>query len=112
MSAEPRPATGPAEPLSIEQVRKIASLARLALSPAQAEEFRSTLSAVLAYAERLGALDLSGVEPMASPLDATSRPQADDPEPPLSGELAMRLSPESFGGFIKVPKVLGEGGGA
>lgn len=98
--------------LSAEDVRKVAKLARLALTDAQAEEYRSSLSAVLGYVDRLRELGLDGVEPMAHPSDATNRLAEDVPGGTLANEVLMSIAPEKEPPFIRVPKVLGEGGGA
>lgn len=100
--------------LSAEQVRKVASLSRLALSDAQVEEYRTRLSAVLGYIDRLRELDLAGVEPLWNPVETTNRLADDVPGPTLGNDALMAMLP---GGapmppYIKVPKVLGEGGGA
>ena len=66
-----------------------------------------------------GSLDLDGVEPMARASDEPARLRDDEPGEPLPGQTLADLAPqvEEFhdadGGvqrFIRVPKVLGEGG--
>src|SRR5207302_8437292 len=47
------------------QVRHVARLARLALSPEEEERFAAQLGHVLEYIERLSAVDVSGVEPLS-----------------------------------------------
>lgn len=98
--------------LSADQIRKIARLARLALSAEQIEAARPQLAAVLTYVQRLQSLDLRGVEPLTHPGDLTTRPDADTPGPTLAPDDLKRLAPEMFESFIKVPKVLDEGSGA
>jgi aspartyl-tRNA(Asn)/glutamyl-tRNA(Gln) amidotransferase subunit C len=99
-------------PLSADQVRKVARLSRLAISDDKAEEYRAKLAAVLGYMERLQELDLSGVEPMTNVAGAVNRLDADTPGPMLGAHALMKMAPESLPPFIKVPKVLDEGGGA
>jgi aspartyl-tRNA(Asn)/glutamyl-tRNA(Gln) amidotransferase subunit C len=103
---------GGSEGLTEADVRKVAALARLELGPERVEAMRRELGAVLGYVERLRGLDLAGVEPMAHVGEGTNRLDEDVPGPTLSGEALRRIVPESFGPFLKVPKVLGEGGGA
>lgn len=97
------------QPLSPEQVRKVATLARLKLSDTQLEQYRHQLGAVLDSMHRLKALDLSGVEPMTSPLDLTNRLADDEPGPTLTNEQLMALAPRhaAHPPFIAVPKVIG-----
>lgn len=96
--------------ISAEQVRKIAALARLALTDDQVERFRGDLSAVLAYVERLRELDLSGIEPLANPVDEHNRLRDDEPAAAIPREALLRNAPASEGPFIAVPRVLGDGG--
>jgi aspartyl-tRNA(Asn)/glutamyl-tRNA(Gln) amidotransferase subunit C len=110
MSA-PNPHARP-EPLSADAVRKVASLSRLALTDAEVVQFQSQLGTVLTYIERLRELDLTGVEPLAHVGELFNRLRDDTPGPTLSNEQAMALAPDAMGAFYKVPKVLGDGGGA
>ncbi|MEQ8768933.1 MAG: Asp-tRNA(Asn)/Glu-tRNA(Gln) amidotransferase subunit GatC [Phycisphaerales bacterium] len=98
--------------LSIEDVRKVARLARLAVSDADAERYRAELAAVLGYIERLGEVDVAGVEPMAHVADAVNMLRDDEPGAAFDPSVVEKLAPEAADGFIRVPKVLGEGGGA
>lgn len=98
--------------LSEAEVRKVAQLARLALPPERLQAMQRDLGAVLGYVERLRTLNLEGVEPMAHVGEATNRLDDDTPGPTLAPEALKRIAPETLGPFLKVPKVLGEGGGA
>ncbi len=60
--------------LSLDEVRRIAVLARLKLSPEEEQLFRGQLSAVLDYVALLGELDVSAVEPMTHALAAGESP--------------------------------------
>ena len=98
--------------LSAEEVRRIARLARLEISDAEAEEYRASLSAVVGYMSRLRDVDLSGVEPLAHIGDTHTRLDEDVPSSSLSNDALMKLAPDRWEGFVKVPKVLDDGGGA
>lgn len=98
--------------LSADYVRKVARLARLAPTDAQVETYRTQLSAVITYMERLKSLDLAGIEPLTSVGDFTNRLDADAPGPTLPNSALMKMAPDRAEPFIKVPKVLDEGGGA
>lgn len=98
--------------LSIEDVRKVARLAKLAVTDADAERYRAELAAVLGYVERLREVDVSGVEPMAHVSGETNKLREDDPGATLDREALMRMAPDAGDGFVRVPKVLGDGGGA
>lgn len=98
--------------LSPDYVRRIAKLARLSLTDAQVAEYGSRMSAVLGYMNRLRELNLDDVEPMANVGGTTNRLDDDVPGPVLSNDALMKIAPETMPPFVKVPKVLGEGGGA
>ena len=55
-------------PLSGEEVRWVAHLARLELSSNELETMGRQLSSILAYVEQLGSVDTGNVEPLAHPL--------------------------------------------
>jgi|GEM_PF-215827 len=97
---------------SADYVRKVARLSRLALTDAEVDAYRTKLSAVVTYIERLRALDLSGIEPLANVADTVNRFRDDVPGPTLPNAAFMRMAPDTLPPFIKVPKVLGDGGGA
>ncbi|MDX2116317.1 MAG: Asp-tRNA(Asn)/Glu-tRNA(Gln) amidotransferase subunit GatC [Planctomycetota bacterium] len=94
--------------LSADDVQRVARLARLALTPAQLEESRVQLAAILRYVEQLRELDLTGVEPMSHPGDANNRLDDDTPREPMARDAFLRIAPATEGDYLKVPKVLGE----
>ena len=100
------------ERLSDDDVRHVAKLARLKLDDAQVHAFAEQLSDVLAYVRKLDELDVSNVEPMAHPTDMVNRFRDDTPGRPISVDQALANAPAADTPFFKVPKVLGDGGGA
>jgi len=100
------------EPLSPDYVRRIAKLSRLSLTDAQVADYGARMTAVLGYMDRLRELKLDDVEPMANVGGTTNRLDDDTPGPTLSNEALMEIAPDTMPPFVKVPKVLGEGGGA
>jgi aspartyl-tRNA(Asn)/glutamyl-tRNA(Gln) amidotransferase subunit C len=100
-----------AEPkLTLEEVRKVARLARLALTDDEADTMRAQLEQILTYMAELDGVDVSGVEPTyhAIPMDAPLRP--DVIRPGLPREEALAAAPASEAGGFAVPKVMeGEG---
>ncbi|MEM1330355.1 MAG: Asp-tRNA(Asn)/Glu-tRNA(Gln) amidotransferase subunit GatC [Planctomycetota bacterium] len=103
------------EPLSADQVRHIARLSRLALTDEEVEADRERLTALLGYAERIASLPLEGVEPLVHPTleddeEQTLRP--DEPGAPFASDVIKGLAPATDGPYVRVPKVLGDGGGA
>ena len=51
--------------LSLEEVEKIATLARLELTEEEKSAFQKQLSSILAYVEKLQAVETSDVEPLS-----------------------------------------------
>jgi len=97
--------------LTDADVRRVARLARVAISETEIPTMREQLGAILGHAQRLLELDLSGVEPMTSPIDATAPMRGDAPGPTIDTDGFLRMAPESVPPFLKVPKVIGGGSG-
>ncbi len=97
-----------AEQLSLDEVRHVAKLARLRLTNQELEQYRSQLSAVLEHIAKLNELDVTGVEPMAHPSDATNRLDEDVVGESMPVEQLLAIAPAVEGQFLAVPKVLGE----
>ena len=95
-----------------EEIRKIAKLARLGLSEAQVAAFGPQMSAILGHMDTLRGLDLEGVEPLTHIGEGVNRLDADEPGPVLEAGKLMEMAPEKMEPFVRVPKVLGDGGGA
>ena len=98
--------------LSPDDVRKVARLSRLAIPEDQVESYRAQLQAVLGYVERLREVNVEGVEALTHVADSVNRLDDDIPGPTLTNETLMKMAPETVPPFVKVPKVIGDGGGA
>jgi aspartyl-tRNA(Asn)/glutamyl-tRNA(Gln) amidotransferase subunit C len=90
------------------QVRHVARLARLALSPEEEERFAAQLGHVLEYIERLNAVDVSGVEPLSFAGDeqAGLPLRADEPHQSLSREKVLAQAPQHDGEAFVVPRII------
>ncbi|MEO1316535.1 MAG: Asp-tRNA(Asn)/Glu-tRNA(Gln) amidotransferase subunit GatC [Pseudomonadota bacterium] len=91
-------------------VRKVARLARIAVREDEEEQLAGELSGVLDWIEELQAVDVEGVEPMASvhPLDL---PRRADTLTAAEGEAGIQdkvlaNAPDARQGFYAVPKVV------
>ncbi len=92
--------------LSLEQVRHVATLARLSLTPEEERTMQQQLSAILEAVEALGPLDTSAVEPTShAGLDAV-RWREDAVRPSLPPERALGNAPARVGTSFAVPKIL------
>ncbi len=94
--------------LSLEDVRRIASLARLQLSPEEERLFAGQLSAILDYVRQLEELDVSAVEPMTHALAAGGEVplREDEVRPGLAPERALAAAPAREGTCFKVPRII------
>ncbi len=57
-------------PLDLEQIRRIARLTRVAVSEPEDAAAAEQLNTLLGLIEQMQAVDTTGIEPMAHPLDA------------------------------------------
>jgi len=87
-------------------VKYVAHLARLALTPEEEQRIGAQLGQVLDYIEKLKEVDVSGVEPTAHafPLINVTRP--DEVRPSISNEDALRNAPAHANGLFIVPKIV------
>ena len=90
------------------QVRHVARLARLALSPEEEERFAAQLAHVLEYIERLQAIDVEGVEPLSFAGDAQAgiALREDEVRPSLPREKILAQAPEQDGQAFVVPRII------
>jgi aspartyl-tRNA(Asn)/glutamyl-tRNA(Gln) amidotransferase subunit C len=92
--------------LSLEQVEHIAELAKLRLTDKEKERFREQLSDILAYAERLQALDTEAIPPTATVLPLRTVLRPDVPQPSMPREDILANAPAAQDGCFVVPAVL------
>jgi aspartyl-tRNA(Asn)/glutamyl-tRNA(Gln) amidotransferase subunit C len=87
-------------------IKYVAHLARLALTPEEEQKLAAQLHDVLAYIEKLKEVDVTGVEPTAHafPLINVTRP--DELHESMSNEDALRNAPAKANGLFMVPKIV------
>lgn len=88
------------------EVENIAHLARLAISEEDVPEYARELSNILELVEQMNAVDTSGVEPMAHPLDMAQRLRPDEVTETDQRELFQKNAPSVEAGLYLVPKVI------
>ena len=86
-----------------EQVLHVAKLARLKLTDDEVERMSGELSTILENIERIGELDLGGVEPTSHVVDLENVLRADEPRPSLPRERALENAPDAASGGFRVP---------
>ena len=92
--------------LSLDQIAKIAELARLELSPAAAAALQQELNGILAMVDRMQAVDTRGVEPMSHPQQAMQRLREDGVTERDQREKYQAGAPATEDGLYLVPKVI------
>ncbi len=89
-------------------VRYVANLARLDLDEEEIRTFQGQLGTILEYVEKLGELDLEGIEPTAYPSPVFDRMDADEPRPGLAPSALLDNAPDQASGQVRVPKVVAD----
>jgi aspartyl-tRNA(Asn)/glutamyl-tRNA(Gln) amidotransferase subunit C len=87
-------------------VNKIARLARIAITDAEASRLAPELDNILGWIEQLGEVDTSGVEPMTSVIANTLRLRDDVVTDGGLRDDLMANAPQGDHGFFTVPKVI------
>jgi aspartyl-tRNA(Asn)/glutamyl-tRNA(Gln) amidotransferase subunit C len=87
-------------------VSRVARLSRLELSPEELDRFRHQLGDILAYVQRLNALDLGDAPPAEHPRAAANVLREDEVRPGLSQEEALANAPAVENGYFVVPPVI------
>jgi len=89
-----------------DTVKRVARLARIAVSDTEAEKLTGDLNTILGFVEQLNEVDVSGVEPMTAVV-AMKMKMRDDVV--TDGEKAAKVlanAPGGNGEFFVVPKVV------
>lgn len=104
--------------VSIEEVRRVAELANLELTPDEEPRMQRDLNAILGHVRQLQELDTTGVPIMAqvgdllahmhqAEVDSTGAElRPDEIRPSIDRAAVMQSAPETDGRFFKVPKVI------
>ena len=93
--------------IDIDQVRYIAHLARLELSPQEEEKFTHQLERILSYVEKLQELDTNDVPPTSHVLAVNNVFREDELSFSLSSQEALSNAPSRKDSYFKVPKIVG-----
>ena len=87
-------------------VKYVAHLARLNLTPEEEQKFGTQLGQVLGYIEKLREVDVSQVEPTAHAVPLVNVTRPDVVCPSISNEDALRNAPAKANGLFLVPKIV------
>jgi aspartyl-tRNA(Asn)/glutamyl-tRNA(Gln) amidotransferase subunit C len=92
-------------PVEID-VKYVAHLARLTLSPEEEQKIGAQLGTILGYIEKLGEVDVSEVEPTAHAFPLVNVTRPDETRPGLTNEEALLNAPAKANGLFIVPKIV------
>ena len=87
-------------------VNYVAHLARISLSPEEANKLGAQLEQILAYMAKLNELDVTQVEPTAHAVPLVNVTRPDEVQPSLTMEEALRNAPAAANGLFLVPKIV------
>ena len=87
-------------------VKYVAHLARLALTPDEEKKLGAQLGHILGYVEKLKQVDVSNVEPTAHAVPMVNITRADEVRPSLPHDDALRNAPKQANGLFIVPKIV------
>ena len=92
--------------LERSDVEKIAHLARLGLNEGEIPQTTATLNNILGLIDAMQAVDTTGIEPLAHPLEATQRLRADMVTEQNQRDAYQAVAPAVESGLFLVPKVI------
>lgn len=92
--------------ISVDEVKKVAGLARLGIPEERLEEYSTKLNSILGMMEQLSAIDTKGVEPLSNPLDSLQRLREDVITETNQRDKYQTIAPEVEEGLYLVPKVI------
>lgn len=87
-------------------IKYVAHLARIALTPEEETKLNAQLAGVLTYIEKLKELDVANVEPTAHAVPLINVTRPDETGPCLSQEEALQNAPAKANGLFIVPKIV------
>jgi aspartyl-tRNA(Asn)/glutamyl-tRNA(Gln) amidotransferase subunit C len=92
--------------LTIDDVKKVARLARLAVSEQEAQTAQAQLNNIFGLIAEMQAVDTRGIAPMSHAQDVTQRLREDKVTEPNQRELFQSIAPQTEAGLYLVPQVI------
>jgi aspartyl-tRNA(Asn)/glutamyl-tRNA(Gln) amidotransferase subunit C len=92
--------------LELDDVKRVAHLARVAIDEAEARAVLSQMNDVFKLIAEMQAVDTRGVEPMSHALDVVQRLRADAVTETEQHALFQSVAPQVESGLYLVPKVI------
>jgi aspartyl-tRNA(Asn)/glutamyl-tRNA(Gln) amidotransferase subunit C len=92
--------------LSLEEISRLADLARLELSESERAALQHQLNGILAMVDQMSAVDTAGVEPMSHPQEAMQRLRDDRVTEADARDAFQAIAPQVEDGLYLVPRVI------
>jgi aspartyl-tRNA(Asn)/glutamyl-tRNA(Gln) amidotransferase subunit C len=92
--------------ISPEEVKHVADLARLEMTPEEVESMTQQLDGILSYVAKLNELDTEGVQPTTHAISIVNVFREDQVKPSLDREDVLANAPQQDGESFVVPKVI------
>jgi aspartyl-tRNA(Asn)/glutamyl-tRNA(Gln) amidotransferase subunit C len=92
--------------LSIADVERIATLARIRVTPEEAAQTQRQLNGIFDLIAEMQRVDTTGIEPMAHAQDMSQRLRPDIATEPNRREAYQAVAPQVENGLYLVPKVI------
>ncbi len=92
--------------ITIEEVKHIAKLSKLNIPDNELEYYLSEMDKMINHFNILSKVDTSDVQPMTHVNTMTNVYRQDEPKDSLTTKEALKNSSETFGQFIKIPKII------
>jgi aspartyl-tRNA(Asn)/glutamyl-tRNA(Gln) amidotransferase subunit C len=92
--------------LTLEDINKIAHLARLGLSDDEKTRYTDSLNNIMGLIDELQAVNTTGIEPLAHSLDVTQPLRPDVVSEQNQREAYQKIAPATQDGLYLVPKVI------
>jgi aspartyl-tRNA(Asn)/glutamyl-tRNA(Gln) amidotransferase subunit C len=92
--------------ITIDDVKKIATLAKLSYPEGDLAKIAKELDAIVGYVEQLKELNVDGIEATSHVLELSNVMREDVVSPWLAPEEALQNAPAQNHGFFSVPKVV------
>ena len=92
--------------VDIDTVKRVAKLARIALSDEKAATMQGELNTILGFIDQLNEVDIDGVAPMTSVVDTAMKKRKDVVDDGGRAEDVVANAPESEDNYFMVAKVI------
>ena len=92
--------------ITIDEVKRIAKLSKLDIPEDQIHYYADEMDKILEYFQIISKVDTSNVEPLTHITDHYNIVRKDEVDKCIENKKFIKNCPESFGHYIKVPKIL------